>query len=147
MACLRTVLANTALSFVANLNNYTGPEVFLNGRTPDALHTVLPRTAAFGGPPELPNEAVVGLLRGLVPGLRDWSLNMTDSPPMFIDEEQRMVSMHAFGQGMTDLGPYSNEYQFILITTEDGTLIERSWEIVDSLLVVDFVQGNSTEHR
>jgi hypothetical protein len=83
-----------------------------------------------------------------VPGLRDWSLTITDSPPMFIDEEQRMISMHALGQGVTDLGPYSNEYQFILVTTEDGTLIERSWEIVDSLQVVTYVQGgNSTEHR
>lgn len=136
MVNLRHVLRNTAFTFMANMNCLDNPENWLRGRTPNATHTLLPESLAH--PLKMNNTATVEMLGTLLPGLRDFKVNQVGPSGMVIDEEQRMIMIHAKGSGFTDVGPYANEYIFTLFTTKDGTQVRESWEMVDSFLAKEF---------
>lgn len=40
--------------------------------------------------------------------------------------------MHVTGRADTPIGPYTNEYMFLMTATEDGELVERFVEFLDS---------------
>jgi hypothetical protein len=135
MTNLRSVILATAQAWIVNIQ--TG--AFPNGRTPNAVHSILP--LSLGVPLQMNNTETVAALAGLLPGLHDYTAQIRDDIPIFIDERQQLVTMHVLGAGQTDIGDYKNEYIWILKTTEDGKLIEESWEFVDSDLVVKYLAG------
>ena len=81
------------------------------------------------------NTAAIEMVSSL-PGLRNFEVKQEDS--FVIDEERRMIMIHARGTGLTDVGQYSNEYIFTLFTTYDGMLVRESSEFVDSFLTKEF---------
>lgn len=135
MGCLRQVLLQTGLTFMSNMNSLDDPINWLNGRLDNATHTLLP--SSLNHPVAMNNSLTVEMLGVLLPGLRDFRvLQVGDG--LFIDEEKRSVVIHAKGNGMTDVGEYSNEYIFTLFATEDGKKVRESWELVDSFLAKEF---------
>lgn len=55
-----------------------------------------------------------------------------------VDEVARKVVMWASSTAETDVGPYANEYVIAMRMTEDGRLVERFDEFIDSQYVAAF---------
>lgn len=118
-------MLNTGLAFFASSN-------FSAGRTNDAVHTVLP--ASLGVTPRLNNTQMEAWLSQHLPGLTNYNKQMVGDIPWLVDEEQRYIVVHYYGQGNTVVGTYRDEYMWALELTEDGTEVQESWEYVDSEL-------------
>ena len=56
-----------------------------------------------------------------------------------VDVEARQVVLQAESTAMTALGEYRNEYVLVLQMTEEGGLVERFEEFVDSKVSVEFL--------
>ena len=56
-----------------------------------------------------------------------------------VDEPARKVAMHASSSANTEVGPYANEYVLMMRMTEDGRLVERFDEFVDSRVSTEFM--------
>jgi hypothetical protein len=136
MVSLRKALLQTSVTFMANMNSLDDPENWIRGRTADATHMLLPRSLEH--PDRMNNTATVTMLGTLLPGLRDFVVTQIGDDGLVIDEARRTIMIHAEGHGMTDLGPYANEYIFTLFATQDGTQVRDSWEFVDSFLAKEF---------
>jgi hypothetical protein len=146
MAGLRRALRCTALTFLANMNSLDDPTNWLRGRLPDATHSLLP--ASLGGPQEVNNTVAVEMFSTFLPGLRHLRVDLVDESSVIIDEEQRVILIHATSTGITDVGPYGNEYIFTLFTTADGTRVRKSIEFVDSALTREILaKYNETVQR
>lgn len=139
MPSLYEALLQTSIAWVTNLN--TGTD-FATGRTPDAVHSILP--ASLGIPLQMNNTATSEWLANELPGLRNYTTVPVEDIPTIIDADQRMITMHLKGAGQSDIGPYQNEYIWILKTTEDGRAIEESWEYIDSFLTLEYWEGKTS---
>jgi hypothetical protein len=143
MPDLRATLLQTGLTFIATLDNMTDFADFANNRTPHALHTILP--ASLGFPSKMSNSQVIEFLNTALPGLQDYKVALSEDRTPIIDVEKRTVVMHANGTGITDNGPYKNEYVFILVMTDDGTLVKESCEMIDSHITMQFIERGKKE--
>ena len=56
-----------------------------------------------------------------------------------VDEAARKVLMHASSSASTALGPYNNEYMFVLHMTDDGRKVDKVYEFVDSAYSADYM--------
>lgn len=144
MGCLRRTLRRTALAFLVNLNSINGTDSWLPGRLPNATHTLLPES--LDGPHNVNNSLVIELFSAFLPGLRDLRVELVDGDSIVIDEEQRVIIIHAKSSGMTDVGPYKNEYVFKLFATDDGAQVKDSWEFVDSWLLREIMAKYNVTH-
>ena len=134
------ILTQTSIAWLAHYNTFNSPTYsWATGRTINATHTILP--ASNGFPPGLNNTAMQQNLRTTLPGLHNYSAIRVGDMPTIIDTEKKRIVMHLHGTGTSDIGPYENEYVFVLETTEDGKLIERSFEFTDSFLLRRYWEG------
>lgn len=135
---LRRILLQTGQAWVNNLNDPAG--AFHYGRAPNAVHTILP--ASLGVPYRMNNTATAEWLAASLPGLHNYSTVAVGDIPTIIDEGKCRIVMHLHGfGGQTNIGAYDNEYIWVLNTSEDGRLIEESFEYIDSYLFTEFRQG------
>lgn len=81
------------------------------------------------------NTAYKAWFEGNMPKYQDFALTVRDT---IVDESARKVSMHVTSTAMTEMGEYANEYMMVLHMTEDGGLVERVLEFVDSEYSVRF---------
>lgn len=59
---------------------------------------------------------------------------------IFNDAENHKAAVHATSHSDSVIGPYDNEYVFLLEFTEDGTKIVKMEEMVDSAYVLGFLK-------
>jgi hypothetical protein len=138
MVSLRATMLKTALGFLANLEALPqGNENFVRGRTPDALHALVP--ASLGLAP-LDNAAEVANLDNLFPGLEFFNVQTIGENPFIIDVETKRIVVHANVTAQTAVGSYTNEFIFTITTTDDGKLVKYSKEFVDSVLSLEYLE-------
>lgn len=138
MVVLREVLLQTALSFLSNLEGLVdGPESFNTGRTPDAVHHILPASLQV---PPMNNTGMLGLIEVTFPGLTSFKAELVGSveDAIVIEEKKRKVVIHATGNGVTSVGNYAQEYTFTILTTNDGRQVKESWEFLDSAFALEW---------
>lgn len=75
----------------------------------------------------------------MIPVIRDFRLKIVDTTPLVVDVEARRVMMHLTSTAETDVGPYNNEYIFLISISEDGEKVDEIVEFLDSLYTAEFV--------
>jgi ketosteroid isomerase-like protein len=136
MTLSRSVLLNTANSFLSAYNKWTVPSV-LSIRSNSCVHRTLP---ASGGHPHRNNAEFGAFLEDVIPVFRNFHLSVVDDKHTIIDVETRQVMLHLRGRAETDAGPYENEYIFMLTISEDGEKVDEIVEFLDSEYTSQFVK-------
>ncbi|RFU80652.1 hypothetical protein TARUN_1537 [Trichoderma arundinaceum] len=133
MALTRPQLINTANAFISAYNKWTVADV-LSIRSPSCIHRVL------AGDRPVRNNAEFGeFLEGVIPAIRNFRLKIVDTSPFVVDVEARRVVLHLTSTGESDVGPYGNEYMFILTISEDGKKVDEIVEFLDTLYTAEFL--------
>ncbi|KAL6854515.1 hypothetical protein J3F83DRAFT_718826 [Trichoderma novae-zelandiae] len=139
MPASRSQLIATANAFVSANNKWTIPDV-LSIRSPSCMHRFLPGTK-----PPRNNEEFGEFLKGVIPVLRNFRLHVVESTPLVVDVEARKVMMHLTSTAETDVGPYENEYFFVLTMSEEGDKVDEIVEFFDTLYATGFMGRLSKE--
>ncbi|PTB63399.1 hypothetical protein BBK36DRAFT_1143884 [Trichoderma citrinoviride] len=131
----RSQLIATANAFVAAYNKWTVPDV-LSIRSPTCKHHLLPGTKL----PSRNNQEFAEFLERIIPIIRNFRLHVVDTTPPVVDVEARKVMMHLKSSAETDVGPYENEYFFVLTVSEDGEKIDEVVEFLDTAYTAEFME-------
>ena len=134
MGADRETLLKTAIAFSKSYDEWT-VEGALRVRSADCMHQLHP---ASMNRPCMSNDDLAAYLASINRLFQNYRVHVAEDETV-VDVEKRTVVMHAHGTADTILGPFRNEYMFILRMTESGEQIERIDEFVDSLAVLDLV--------
>ncbi|ETR99617.1 hypothetical protein M419DRAFT_65695, partial [Trichoderma reesei RUT C-30] len=129
----RSQLIATANAFIAAYNKWTVPDI-LSIRSPSCKHHVLP-----GKNPPRNNQEFGEFLAGVIPVIRNLRMQLVDTTPMVVDVEVRRVVMHLTSTAETDVGPYGNEYFFVVTVNEDGERVDEIVEFLDKAYTAEFL--------
>lgn len=135
----RNVLLQTAVAFVADLANFADPNAWSLHRTEDAVHSNFP--VSLGAGMNQSNAAMIQFRSSILPNPSIWNWFDSTDMPSVVDTEQCIVVLHRELTARTDFGPYPNEFMFIMQMTSSGTLIERSWEMIDSNSTNNYIRS------
>ncbi|MCJ1460257.1 hypothetical protein MMC28_010636 [Mycoblastus sanguinarius] len=100
---------------------------------PNFVHQTLPMSM---GRPPLDNEGDAKYFTPLTEIFEGFHVTILDT---IVDEVQRKVVMHCSSKAESPIGTYANEYMITLTMTEDGKLVERFDEYVDSKFTSDYI--------
>ncbi|KAM0795175.1 hypothetical protein BDR22DRAFT_894425 [Usnea florida] len=128
----RATLLSTAQTAIQGYNTWT-PTSILAYRAPHCEHHILP--TSLNRPP-LNNAQYAAYFVPLMSHFRSFRVTVHDT---VVDEVARKVVMRASSTAETDVGPYANEYVLVMRMTEDGRLVERFDEFVDSAVSAGFM--------
>ncbi|KAK1240511.1 hypothetical protein MKX07_004539 [Trichoderma sp. CBMAI-0711] len=135
----RSQLIATANAFIAAYNKWTVPDI-LSIRSPACKHHVLP-----GNNPPRNNQEFGQFLEGVIPVIRNFRMHLVDTTQMVVDVEARRVVMHLTSTAETDVGPYGNEYFFVITVSEDGERVDEIVEFLDTAYTAEFLGRLSRE--
>lgn len=133
MSLSRSDLIRTANSFLSAYNKWTVSDI-LSPRSPSCIHRVLP-----GNRPARNNAEFGTFFEGIIPKFRNFRFKFVDTTPLVVDVETRRVVMHLTSTADTDIGPYNNEYIFVLTISEDGEKVDEIVEFLDTQYTAEFV--------
>ncbi|MCJ1371812.1 hypothetical protein MMC20_003032 [Loxospora ochrophaea] len=121
----------TAHSVIEGYNKFTLESV-LSFRAPHCTHHYLPASLNIG---PFNNEEFTAYFSQTQFAFRDFHLTVHDT---VCEAAARKVAIHLSSSAATDIGEYRNEYMVVLHLTEDGTMVEKFVEFVDSKRSVEF---------
>ncbi|KAI1187485.1 hypothetical protein F5B17DRAFT_399699 [Nemania serpens] len=134
MAPDRQTLLGTANAFARSYDEWT-VESALRIRTSDCTHQVHPASLQR---PCMTNDGLAASFESIKKLYQGYKITVREDETL-VDVENRSVVLHADGTADTILGPFRNEYIFILKMDESGSKVRRVEEFVDSAAVVDLV--------
>ncbi|EXJ60104.1 hypothetical protein A1O7_04256 [Cladophialophora yegresii CBS 114405] len=126
---MRARLLQTTRMFLESYDTWT-VDALLSVRSPTCIHHTLPTDEERF--PSRNNTEYGAFVRSLLPLFRNFRLRIAEGDDVAIDVEKRRVVLHAKSRADTDVGEYKNEYVFMLTMTEDGMLVEKVVEFLDS---------------
>lgn len=129
----RAQLLQTARTFFAEFSKWT-PDSVVALRTPDSTHRMLP-----GDTPVMNKETLQKALVGLQPYLHGLKIDIIEDEATLVDVEQRKVCFHLKSHADSGVGPYQNEYLWILTMSQDGNAVKATTEFVDSAFTNTFM--------
>ncbi|KAI1659482.1 hypothetical protein F4813DRAFT_353113 [Daldinia decipiens] len=129
----REQLLETAKLFIEAFNEFT-PESVVRYRSPTCKHRLLP--ASLNSPPQS-NAEFAGFIAALNAIMPTFHLRIVDGGEPVVDEVTRKVVLHLKSRSETAIGPYENEYVWILTLSKDGKLVDDILEFADSLYTSD----------
>ncbi|TGJ80334.1 hypothetical protein E0Z10_g8430 [Xylaria hypoxylon] len=124
-------LRQTALAVVDAYNKWT-VEGIMALRTEDCVNQIIPRSL---GRPAMDNTAYEEYFRSVMPHINNFAVTIDD---IIVDPRENKVAIWAHSSASTEIGPYNNEYVFILYMNEAGDKITKFHEFVDSSYSVAF---------
>ncbi|KAJ2970630.1 hypothetical protein NQ176_g8100 [Zarea fungicola] len=122
MFSMREQLLQTANAFITSFNEFTAESVIAH-RSPTCLHHILPSTVKAA--PQT-NAEYSAYIQGLKSVMRNFTLHHREGQPPIVDEVARQVVL---------------EYMCVLTLNEDGTMIDKIVQSVDSAYVADRVKA------
>ncbi|RFU31459.1 hypothetical protein B7463_g4851, partial [Scytalidium lignicola] len=132
MAPTRAQLLATAHRFLEGYNTWT-IKAILSIRSPNCIHHVPPKS--FSGSASYNNTEFAAFLKNVIPlfhNMRSEAVGGEEGKSFIVDVDRWKVVMHLRGYADSDIGPYENEYIFMLRMTESGDLVEEIVEFLDS---------------
>jgi len=133
MAPTRAQLLETAIALVRSFETWTIDAV-LAQRSPKSTQQVLPKSL---GRPVQDLEGFRRYLEHLILLVPDGFKVDAHYKEPIVDEATRKVAVFAWCSANTVVGPYENEYIFVIQLNEDGTLADKVEEYLDSQLLRD----------
>lgn len=131
MAPTRAQLLETAIALVEAFETWT-VDAILAKRSAKSTQHFLPGSL---GRRELDVEGFRQHIEHIMPLIPDgFKVNAYYKEPI-VDEAARKVVVFAKCSANTTVGPYENEYIFVITLNEDGTLADKVEEFLDSQLV------------
>ncbi|KAL9616942.1 MAG: hypothetical protein Q9160_008212 [Pyrenula sp. 1 TL-2023] len=134
MAPDRQTLLQTATAFSTSYDEWT-VESALRIRTPDCTHQIHPASLKR---PCMTNNDLSAFLASVNKLYQNYRIHVREYETL-VDDEKRSVVLHATGTADTILGPFHNEYIFVLKMDETGQKVRHIDEFVDSAAVVAIV--------
>ncbi|MCJ1263672.1 hypothetical protein MMC22_003542 [Lobaria immixta] len=104
-------------------------------RLPDCIQQFSPKSLGLAKP--LNSEEFRHAAAGWFPEFKNFKFDVHN---IITDTESQKVVLQANGSADTIVGPYINEYVFILHATEDGTKLKLVEEFFDSLKSVEWLE-------
>lgn len=135
MSALRAQLLGTTNLFLAEFNRFTAQSV-IAFRTPSCRHRLLPASL---GAPVRSNAEYSAFVESLLPVMRGLKLHLAANTDPIVDEEARKVVLHLTSTAETNIGPYANEYVWVLKFTDDGKEIGEIMEFADSAYTLEML--------
>lgn len=136
MSPTRERLLETSNLFIQEYNKWTLDSI-LTTRSPSCIHHVAPASLAC---PSRNNAEFAEFVGPLLSVFQDFRFNIVDDKETLIDVDKRKVYLHLRSHANTDVGPYENEYCFVLSITEDGDKVDEILEVVDSAYTLGFLK-------
>lgn len=133
MSALRAQLLVTTNLFLGEFNRCT-PQSVIAFRTPSCRHWLLPASL---GAPVRSNAEYSAFVESLLPVMRGFKLHLAANTDPIVDEEARKVVLHLTSTAETNIGPYANEYVWVLKFTDDGKEISEIMEFADSAYTLE----------
>lgn len=84
-----------------------------------------------------PSDKLEGAMDEVKKVFKSFTFRLIEEDDMVIDEVARKVVMRVGGQAETTVGPYSNEWVFILTMTEDGKLVSDVKNMLDTVILAE----------
>ncbi|KAI3324031.1 hypothetical protein HD806DRAFT_496263 [Xylariaceae sp. AK1471] len=134
MAPARQTLLDTANLWARCYDEWT-VESALRLRTPNCTHQIHPASLKR---PCMTNADLAAFFASVQKLYQNYKITVRDAETL-VDVDNRSVVLHADGTADTILGPFRNEYIFIVKMDETGSRIQHVDEFVDSAAVVDLV--------
>lgn len=136
MSPTRRKLLETSNLFIEEYNKWTVDSI-LSTRSPSCTHHVAP--VSLDTPPRN-NAEFAEFVGPLLSVFRDFRFSIVDDKETLIDVDKRKVYLHLRSHANTDVGPYENEYCFVLSITEAGDKVDEILEVVDSAYTLSFLK-------
>jgi ketosteroid isomerase-like protein len=133
MSPLREQLLKITQDWLSSFNSNT-PEGVIAHRSADCEHHVLPTSL---NDPVRSNEEFQAFILPVL-HLMKLEIKLAEGAEPIIDEEARKIVLFVRSEADTVVGPYKNEYVFVLHTNDAGTEITRVVEFLDTAVSAEF---------
>jgi hypothetical protein len=120
-----STLVQTALSVVDGYNTWT-MEAILAPRASNCVQHILP--GSLGQAP-MNNQEYRAYFGQMLHGFKNFHVTVID---IFEDAPNNKVALHISSTADSLVGPYRNEYMFLMYMTPDHKKVEKLMEFVDS---------------
>ncbi|ORY71163.1 uncharacterized protein BCR38DRAFT_404282 [Pseudomassariella vexata] len=130
----RSKLLQTALSVIDGYNSWSLSEI-ASPRTKDCTQQCHPMS--LKGPLYTSPEEYCEYYKTMIPLFRNFKMEVIGYAE---DQTQNKVIFHAMATAETDVGPYENEFVWMIQTTQDQDKVCGIREFLDSAYTVDFLK-------
>lgn len=137
----RETLLATTNTFIRVMGGGTVDDV-MSIRSPGCIQKTLPSTLKA---PAMNNAQFSAFYASMSRDFSDFKVWLAPETEPIIDEASRRVVIQLKSQANGTNGVYSNEYIFVLLMSEDGTLLDELVEFIDSAYVLSYFKSKSTQ--
>jgi ketosteroid isomerase-like protein len=128
-------LLSTAWSVIEGYNAWD-LDAILAPRAPECTQKVFPMS--LKGPTYRDPEAYREYYSTMIPLFRNFKLDVLDWAE---DARRNRVFFHARCTAITDIGPYANEFVWMIRTTDDAAKVVEIKEFIDSAYTVEYLKN------
>lgn len=136
MPCIRDQLMALAQKYLTAFNTNT-PEGVIAHRSADCKHYILPTAA---GQPVRNNTEYQAFIAPSFKYIKDFFLKIDENFEPIIDEKSLKVSMWLTTSADSVIGPYNNQYNFVLYANSNVSEIIQVVEFIDTQVTGDFLK-------
>ncbi|KAH0840427.1 hypothetical protein AYO21_03064 [Fonsecaea monophora] len=136
MSSFRDKLLATTDRFIRVMSGGTVDEV-VSIRSANCVQRTLPSSLKA---PSMNNKEFAAFYSSVSGDLSDFQVWLAPGTEPIVDETSRRVALHLHSRANGKNGTYSNEYIFLLLMSEDGSLLEEVVEFTDSAYVQSYFQ-------